>query len=417
MAHPLDELLCRGAALHDSGHLEQALELYDRAIADHPRSAALWNNRGNTLLELSRRDAALESYRRTLELVPGLHDARVAMATCLQALGEYAAALRECEQVLAAAPDHAEAHWNRSLLLLLSGRYAEGWPEYEWRWRKRRFTSPQRTFARPLWQGEEISGTSLLVHAEQGFGDTLQFCRYLTLLADRGASVHFECHPQLVRLTAGMDSRVNVLPFGAALPPFDRHIPLLSLPLLFGTTLDSIPERIPYLAPPARCLPFWESLVPADGTFRVGICWAGKSYPDPARSCPPGLLAPLASIPGVRFYSLQMGHDGPPPFPGIIDLTSQLLDFADTAALMSMLDLIVTIDTAVAHAAGAIGREAWIMLPFSPDWRWLLDRSDSPWYPQMRLFRQKSPGAWGDVIAQVAEALRTRSPGSAGTCT
>ncbi len=401
----LDRILREGAALHDAGRYEEALTLYDSAADCWPNLALLWNNRGNTLIELQRWPEAAESYHRALKLAPGLHDSRVALATCLQALGHLREALASCDAVLRTTPDHAEAHWNRALLLLLKGNYEEGFKEYEWRWKKRKFSSPLRQFEQPRWNGESLSGKSILIYAEQGFGDTVQFSRYLLLLRMRGANVIFECHPSLVALMETLGDRIKVIGSGKPLPETDFHLPPLSLPLAFNTTLDNIPADIPYLYPPADRLPFWHTVVPRDSHRRVGICWAGKSYPDPGRSIPPDLLMALEACNRCTYFSLQKNNPVPKPSIALHDITMVIHDFADTAALISQLDLVITVDTSVAHLAGALGVETWLMLPFSPDWRWGIERQDCPWYPSMRLFRQKKRGDWGSVVGEVIETL------------
>jgi tetratricopeptide (TPR) repeat protein len=232
--HFPDALLYLGHCLHTLSLYDEALSVYDRLTTLAPDSVPGWNNRGNTLLEMCRYEEAATSYSRALALAPVLHDARVALATCYQALGLVDEALTTCDTVLAAAPDHAEAHWNRSLLLLLKGEYEEGWREYEWRWRKRNFTSPLRNFPQPRWNGEPLEGRTLLVHAEQGFGDTLQFCRYVPLTAAQGAKVIFECHPPLAALMGTLQPTVKVVPLGSSLPHFDLHVPLLSLPMILS---------------------------------------------------------------------------------------------------------------------------------------------------------------------------------------
>lgn len=397
-----------GYCLQLLGRYEEALSAYDQALTCSPLLVAAWNNRGNTLLKLCRYEQAAESYSRALELEPGLLDTRVALATCYQALGLASEAMSACEAVLRVDPQHAEAHWNKALLLLLNGDYLQGWREYEWRWRKRDFTSPLRSFSQPRWQGEALAGRTILVHAEQGFGDTLQFCRYVPLVASRGARVVFECHQPLVPLMEGLAGTVTVVPAGEPLPPFDLHVPLLSLPLIFGTAAETIPDAVPYLSAPPDRLPFWSTVVADGGRLRVGLCWAGKSYPDPGRSCPADQLLPLVTMTGVEFHSLQVGWNGPLP-PAMADHVAHVHDFGDTAALVSRLDLIITIDTAMAHLAGAMGKPTWVMLPFAPDWRWMLGRDDSPWYPSMRLFRQPANGSWRDVVQRVAAALQNEA--------
>jgi len=404
-----DRIVREAVALHEAGQYQQALQLYDDAVSRWPSLALLWNNRGTTLLELARHAEAAESYRRALQLAPELHDARVALASCLQSLGYLSEAQAACDIVLQAVPDHAEAHWNQALLLLLQGNYAMGWQEYEWRWKKRRFTSPQRQFMQPPWQGEPLTGKTILIHAEQGFGDTLQFCRYLPFLAASASQVVFECHPQLTALMETLSPGLTIVAMGQPLPPFDCHQPLMSLPRLFGTTLETIPASVSYLQPPAGRLPFWQSVLPErGGKLRVGLCWAGKTYPDPGRSIPAAMLAPLAACMAASFVSLQVGEVSAQPAIDLLDLTMLVQDFADTAALVTQLDLVITIDTAVAHLAGALGIETWLLLPAAPDWRWLLKREDSPWYPTLRLFRQQQPGNWAEVLERVAAALQER---------
>ena len=403
----LERILREGAALHESGRYDDALALYDDALSRWPTLALLWNNRGNTFLELGFLDQAVKSYQHALELAPSLHDSRVALASCLQAQGDLQQAMVECARVLKAAPDHAEAHWNYALLMLLQGNYVNGFREYEWRWKKRRFTSPLREFAEPRWHGGDLGGKTILVYAEQGLGDTLQFCRYLPLLVQRGAKVVFECHQPLTRLMETLGSGISVVPFGGQLPPFDCHIPLLSIPYLLGSTLETIPTTVPYLHVPEERRPFWQSVIPAARRARkIGICWAGKPKPDPARSCPPELLQPLADLYGIAWVSLQVGQgDAKPGFP-LIDLAMLLQDFSDTAALVEQLDLVITIDTSVAHLAGALGKQAWLLVPFAPDWRWGAERSDCPWYPTMRLFRQPAPADWESVVREVAAEVQ-----------
>ena len=408
--YELDRTVREGAALHDAGCFNEALALYDAALLRWPDSAALWNNRGNTLLELARFAEASESYHRALLLLPELHDAQVAQATCLQALGQADEALTLVEAVLADDAGHAEAHWNRALLLLQKEKYTEGWQEYEWRWKKRSFTSPLREFVQPQWQGEPLAGKTILIHAEQGFGDTIQFCRYLPLLAASAAKVIFECQPPLVPLMCRLCDGMEVVPQGGLLPPFDLHLPLMSLPLLCKTTLDTIPASSPYLQAPDERLPFWQSVIPSSSGLRIGLCWSRKPFPNPDRCCPAQLLGKLSGMTEAQFFSLQVDYRGdvPPPLQ-MIDLTSQLLDFADTAALLANLDLVISVDTAVAHLAGALGKECWLLLSTDCDWRWLSGREDSPWYPSLRLFRQDAPGDWGGLLDRVAKALVSRT--------
>ncbi len=403
-----DAALALGYCLHELREFEEALAVYDRLLSASPVSTAAWNNRGTTLLEMCCYAEAAASFSHALELNPRLYDARVALATCYQALGLVEESLSACNSVLAEVPEHAEAHWNKSLLLLLKGDYPQGWREYEWRWKKRNFTSPLKKFTQPSWHGDSVAGKTILIHAEQGFGDTLQFCRYLPLVANLGAGVIFECHPPLVRLMECLAENTDVVAMGQQLPLFDMHVPLLSLPKIFGTVVETIPASVPYLAPPLDCLLSWRGLVPDESRHKVGLCWAGKSYPDPRRSCPVEQLSPLAGIDNISWYSLQVGWEDALPFV-MNDITGNIRDFADTAALISRLDLVITIDTAVAHLAGALGKPTWLLLPSAPDWRWMRERNDSPWYPSMRLFRQSVTAGWEECIAEVVSALRQES--------
>lgn len=402
-----DAALALGHCLHELREYDQALSVYNRLLTASPQLVTAWNNQGTTLLEMCRYAEAEYCYTRALELSPDLYDARVALATCYQALGRLDESMVACEAVLAAAPEHAEAHWNKSLLLLQNGNYRDGWREYEWRWQKRKFASPLRNFSQPRWQGGSATGKTLLIHAEQGFGDVLQFCRYVPLAAARCARVVFECHQPLVPLMKSLAGNVDVVGAGQPLPHFDFHVPLLSLPMIFDTIIETIPVDFPYLMPPADRLPLWRGLVEHENRLKVGLCWAGKSYPDPLRSCPVSHLSSLAEIDGISWYSLQVGWKVAQPLP-LFDCTGNIRDFGDTAALISQLDLVITIDTAVAHLSGALGKPTWVMLPFASDWRWLLEREDSPWYPSMRLFRQVSPGDWQGSVETLACLLRQR---------
>ncbi|MDA8430023.1 MAG: tetratricopeptide repeat-containing glycosyltransferase family protein [Geobacteraceae bacterium] len=403
--------LYTGAVLHDLGRFEEAIACYRLALVIAPSMGEAYNNLGNSLLALGRLSEAADSFLHATMLLPASPVPLTARATALQAVGNIAEAEADCRKALKIDPAFAAAHWNLALNLLLQGSYTEGWQEYEWRWLKPGFTSPCRHADVPLWDGSPLDGRTILLHAEQGFGDAIQFMRYAPLVAQRGGAVIIECHPELVQLVRSVEGIHAVVPFGAQLPQFSCQAPLLSLPRIFGTTLQSIPSHCPYVSINSEFRERWAALTsahPAD--LRVGLVWAGKSYPDPLRSCRLAEFAPLATTQNVTFYSLQRGNGSeqvgyPPPGMSLIDLTGQIKDFADTAALIEQLDLVISIDTAVAHLAGALGKPVWLMLPFAPDWRWLLDRSDSPWYPTMEIFRQKQSGDWGDVMLRIDVAL------------
>jgi len=399
-----------GAALHDLGCYEEAVATYRKALKLAPNMGEGHNNLGNSLMALGRFSEAAESFSRGAAILKTSPVPLTARGTALQALGQIAESENDCRKALSIDPDFAAAHWNLALNLLLQGRYQEGWPEYEWRWRKPDFTSPCRHTDAPLWNGSQLDGSTILLHAEQGFGDAIQFVRYAPLVAACGGDVVLECHPQLVSLFQGVEGVRAVIPFGSPLPSFAFQAPLLSIPRIFGTTLQSIPSRSPYISISDAYRRKWERLTPSSQALRIGVAWAGKKFPDPLRSCRLSDIAPLADVPNLLFYSLQMGEGSeqavlPPDGMRLVDLTGEIYDFADTAALIEQMDLVISIDTAVAHLAGAIGKPTFLMLPTAPDWRWLLERSDSPWYPTMMIFRQKLPGEWGDAVAGILKTL------------
>jgi tetratricopeptide (TPR) repeat protein len=376
----LDASINLGAILDASGCHAEALLRYREALALEEGHPIALNNMGNTLLKLGRFTEAADCFRRALLRAPDCLEARLALGSALQREGDAAAAIACFRGALELDPGCAEAHWNLSLALLLSGEFREGWLEYQWRWRRDSFTSPRRGFREPLWDGSPLAGRRILVHAEQGFGDTIQFLRYLPLLAAAGGTVLAECQSASLRpLVQRIPGVSAVFVMGEELPPFDLQAPLLSLPYLFGTTLDTIPGEVPYLAADPERLASWRQRTAGPKSFRVGIVWAGKAVPDPFRSCTREALAPLAEIPGVTLYSLQLGEGGcgaASAWPELVDLTPEIGDFGDTAALVSLLDLVVSVDTSVAHLAGALGLPVWLLLPKAADWRWLLQRED-----------------------------------------
>lgn len=416
--------LYAGTALHNLERYEEAIACYQAAIRIAPHMGEVHNNLGNSLMALCRFDEAAESFTQAVLLLPSSPEPLTARATALQALGFITEAETDCRNALVMAPDFAQAHWNLALNLLLQGRYSEGWREYEWRWRKADFTSPHRHVDIPRWDGAPLQGSTILLHAEQGFGDAIQFARYAPLVAQRGGSVVLECHQQLVSLFQGAEGVQSAVPFGASLPKFSYQAPLLSLPHIFKTTLENIPSKSPYLSPPTEHRRKWAALMSDHhDTLRIGLVWAGKRYPDPLRSCRLSDFAPLATADNVTFFSLQVGAEAeqtacPPNGMSLIDLTDHINDFSDTAALIEQLDLVISIDTAAVHLAGALGKPTWLLLPFAPDWRWLLHRNDSPWYPTMRFFRQERHEGWEPVIKKVGTALenscsvKTKKPSS-----
>jgi hypothetical protein len=322
---------------------------------------------------------------------------------------------------LSLAPDHPAARVNLALALLLNGRWTEAWPEYEARWQTGELAEERRDFPQPQWSGERsIDGSVILLHAEQGLGDTLQFCRYAPLAAAGGARVVLEVQPSLVRLLSTLEGVERVLAKGDGLPAFDWHCPLMSLPRAFGTTPDTVPCAQSYLTADPELSAMWEAKLAALPGPRVGLAWAGSARAwmphavaiDHRRSARLADMAPLAEVAGCSFVSLQLGPPAaqlrtPPPGLVVHDFTDRLHDFAETAALVANLDLVITVDTSMVHLAGALGRPVWLLNRYDTCWRWLLERDDSPWYPSLRQFRQPGREDWSSVMRRVQAALTT----------
>ncbi|MBV8889387.1 MAG: tetratricopeptide repeat protein [Alphaproteobacteria bacterium] len=392
-----------GLMLFDAGDYAEAANCYCRALALDPGHAIAHNNLGNVQARRGDLIAATESLERAIRLGPGYIAPRINLGNVILERGAPETALACYESALRLAPDHVEAHQNLGLVRLLLGDFAGGWPE--WRWPR---PVPPR-FVQPEWRGEPLGGAAILLHAEQGFGDILHFVRYVPLVAARGGRVILEVPPELLCLLGGIEGAERVIACGEPLPDFAWHCSLLSLPLAFGTELSTIPARVPYIETPA---PSGRILPPAPDRLRVGLVWAGRPQHnrDRYRSLPLAALAPLGRVDGVSFHSLQKGEAAQQiaqhgPALRLDDLGDRLHDFTDTAAAIAGLDLVISVDTAVAHLAGALGKPVWLMLSWIPDWRWLMDREDSPWYPTARLFRQPAYGDWDGVVEQVGQAL------------
>ena len=406
-----------GKALRKKGTLDDAMAAYEAALQIKPNFANAFCCMGNVLTQQGKLDEAVALYHKALQLDPNLADAHGCLASTLTNQGLLDDAVAAFHVALSLKPDHAEAHCNLGLTLLMQGDFVQGWKEHEWRWKCKDFPNKPRNFPQPQWDGGDLAGKTILLHAEQGLGDTLQFIRYVPMVAARGAKIVVECQKSLLAILRASPDFACVEQWitpGAVLPTFDVHCPMLSLPILFNTAIDNMPVMATgYVKADSEKSDRWrEKLAKTPPDLRVGLVWAGNPAHgnDRNRSISLAALAPLASVAGVRFYSLQKGpaadqaKNTPAGF-AITDLSEQLTDFTDTAAIIANLDLIITVDTAVAHLAGAMGKQAWVMLPFSPDWRWMMHREDSPWYPQMRLFRQQTIGAWPAVIERIRDAL------------
>ncbi|MGD1277262.1 MAG: tetratricopeptide repeat protein [Tepidisphaeraceae bacterium] len=395
------------------GRVDEAVAAFQDALALRPDAPTIMYNLANALGRAGRHEQAIEMLRKTLALHPDSARVHNNLGRELQDLGQVDDAIAAFSRAIALQGDFALAHCNRGMALLLKGDYRQGWAEYEWRWKVNSFDLPARAFPQQLWDGGDLRGRRILLYAEQGFGDAIQFVRYAPLIAQRGAHLTLFCQPPLRRLFQSVRGVQDVVA-GNRDVEVHVHYPLLSLPRLLDTTLESIPANVPYLHADPQLAAQWRSRLPTDARLKVGLVWHGRSLPEPGRSIPPDLLSPLARIPNVSFFSLQTGDAPAPPADlHMSDWSRQITDFADTAALMENLDLVITIDTAAAHLAGAMGKPAWVLLKFAPDWRWLLERTDSPWYPTMRLFRQPKAGDWENVIERTANALAQLAAGSA----
>jgi tetratricopeptide (TPR) repeat protein len=411
----------RGTALHDLRRFDEALPHYDRAIALRPDLAEALSNRGNALQELKRFEEAIRDYERASLLRPNFAEAYSNCGNALRELNRFKEALASFDRALALRPGLAEGYFNSALCLLLTGDFDRGWKRYEWRWQTDQLSSEKRNFSQPQWTGpDEIAGKTLLLHAEQGFGDTLQFCRYVSLVVARGARAILEVQKPLVELMRTLKGDIWVIAKDDPVPAFDLHCPLLSLPLAFNTELDTIPGETPYLAAATAKSDAWRVRLGPLQRPRVGLVWAGdprKQLPnahliDRQRSVAFDTLAPLFDVTDCDFVSLQKGKQAVEQLRGsalrnrVIDWSDDFQDFSDTAALIANLDLVIAVDTAVAHLAGALGKPVWLLNRYNTCWRWLLDRDDSPWYPAARLFRQDATRTWDPVIGRAAAALR-----------
>lgn len=403
----------RGAALRQMERLDEALASYDRAIALSPTLAAAHDNRGVVLRHLDRLDEALASHDAAIALAPDYAEAHSNRGVTLQELQRFDEALAGYERTLALRPDEREAGWNKAQLLLLRGDYARGWPLYEQRRRKPEFPSVGDP-AVPLWRSDvSLAGKAVLVHWEQGLGDTIQFCRYLPLLRAQAGRILFAPQRPLMGLMRGLGADIEIVDPADPPAPYELRLPLISLPLVLGAT--TIPAEVPYLRAEPDRVERWRRRLAGAG-LRVGVCWQGnRSAIDRGRSFPLAELEGLSQVPGVRLISLQKG-DGAAQLDDLphalrIETLGEDFDcgpdaFLDSAAVLTLCDLVVTSDTAIAHLAGALGVRAWVALKAVPDWRWLLGRRDSPWYPTLRLFRQDSPGEWGPVFREIAAELK-----------
>jgi hypothetical protein len=427
------------------GRQNEAIPAFRRTIAIRPQSAEAWNGLGESMRQTGNLVEAIHALRRATELNPNYSDAHLNLGI---ALGEHDKlqeaidsinravqldpqnpyahcnsgiaqsfvmqldlAEKSYQRAIELRPEYAVAHHALALLQLVQGRFEEGWRGYEYRWKLPTAPKPYE-FNRPKWTGEDLIGKTILLHTEQGLGDSLQFVRYVPLVARQAAKVYFYCQPPLIQLFSQLNDVTLLTDPNQKIPPYDFHCPLMSLPLAFGTRLETIPAEVPYLHADEKLLQDWKPKLDWSKKLRIGIVWSGnpKHKSDRQRSIPLRALAPLGEFTDqIAFYSLQVG---PPalqisevPELKLIDLSADLQDFTDTAAVIQQLDLVISVDTATAHLAGALARPIWILLAYVPDWRWLLDRSDSPWYPTARIFRQTQAGDWSPVVESLISEI------------
>jgi len=407
----------RGNALAALGRAQEAVAQYDAVLAAHPRHAETHNNRGNALAGLSRHGDAIAAFERALALRPDYLKAHIARGAALQALGRHQEALAAFDAALAIDKTNADARHNQALTLLTLGDFRRGFEAYEARWQRTGMPARRRSFSKPLWLGEYPLGRkTILLHAEQGLGDTIQFVRYAALLARAGAKVVVEVPPALTSLLARVEGVAQVVASGAPLPAFDVHCPLGSLPHALRTEPATIPSSSPYLSASPERIAKWRARIEALPAPRIALAWSGSAAHanDRNRSIALTRLEPLLALEGMSFVSIQRelrGEDAAvlARLPLLTHVGGDLNDFEDTAAVAALVDLVISVDTSVVHLAGALGRPTFVLLPFWPDWRWMLDRDDSLWYPTLRLFRQGAPGNWDGVIARVREAAATFS--------
>ncbi len=389
------------------GDRETARTELDEILMEVPDNALANALAGDLRMADDDWDGAVSAYLKALERDPANLDARSNLGTALHALGALDEAERVFRDALRLAPEAPDLHWNLSLVLLQKGLYREGWREYEWRWRNPAFTTPWRDFGKPAWEGNDPFGKTILVHAEQGLGDSIQFARYVPLLAGRGATVILECREPLVPIFETLNGAVSVHARDAKLPDFDFHVPMMSLPRLFGTTIGRVPNGVPYLKVPEGA--HADPRIRRCAGLKVGFAWAGSPTHrnDANRSCRPEDFEPLFDLHGIDFFSLQKGPaesdlERLAPRANVHALSPE---FPEMAAAMAELDLVIGVDTATAHLAGALGRPVWTIMAWPPSYLWPAGRNDTPWYPTMRLFRQEKRRDWPDVVGRIRDAL------------
>ena len=400
-----------GLTLHDLGKFAQAADSFRAALNINLDFAEALYNLGNTLKEQGKLDDTVAAYNKALAIKPNSVDALYNLGNTLQALGKIDAAIAAYDKALTINPEHVDVRYNLGLAQLLMGDFENGFENYKLRWQTAQLSRYRRPYQQPLWNGQDLKGQTLFLYPEQGLGDFIQFSRYVSLAAKKAERVIVEVPTALACLYPSLPGADVVIETGQSPGDFDVHFPMLDLPGLFTTNPQSIPASQRYLVAADELTEKWRNRLSVHKKFRVGLIWAGRPghSNDKNRSIDPALIAPLLEIDGVKFFSLQVERDGEAAKvfgPKVIDLAADLTNFAETAALMSNLDLIISVDSSPAHLAGALGCPVWTLLPYLPDWRWGMNRDDSPWYPNMRLLRQQKHGDWQAVIERVGQELK-----------
>lgn len=407
-----------GIALINKGDLTEAKNFYVQALADYPNNPKIVNNYGMLLFYQGTFEDSIHLFERALSLKPDYLEALNNIGVALRASGQLKKAISILEQVAAREGLKADFHKNLGMALLAAGHFKRGWHEFEWRLKLPQLAHLHRGTTKPLWNGEIIKDAILLIRAEQGLGDTLQFCRYVPRAAALGLRVILEVQPGLARLLWSLKGVEKVITVGEPLPAHDFYCPMMSLPRVFNTSLKTIPAETPYISVDEKILAYWRERLPDNSSrfLKVGLVWAGNprlhltalAAADHRRSISPHLLVPFGDIDGVQLYSLQKGGPLPPKELNMITLIDDCRDFADTAGLVVNLDLVISVDTSVVHLAGALGKPVWVLNRSDSCWRWLQTRDDSPWYPHLHLFRQTTPGDWESVVLRIKDALKQR---------
>jgi len=403
-----------GNCLQKQSHYEESIEYYQQAINLTPDYADAYNGLAVGFYRLGNYNEAMKNCRKAIELKADHAQAYNTLAAVLEMLQRYDEAIECYDKTVEYAPDYAEAYCSRGILHLRHGRFAKGWDDYQWRLKTEKVKGTL-LYGKPFWQGEDFQGKTLLVQSEQGFGDSMQFVRYLPMVKARGGKVVLAEKPELIDLLGnleGVDDLVDIRQLADRGVGYDLYVPLLNLPAIFNTDMDTIPIRLPYLFANESKVDHWCKAIGEDG-FKVGIVWAGDPIHtnDHNRSCRLKDFMSLAKLKNVNLFSLQKGScvdqikNWPSDIEPIEDIGQGFNDFSDTAAAIENMDLIISVDTSVIHLAGAMGKTAWLIIPYESDWRWMLDRQDSPWYPTVRIFRQKQHSGWEELFDRVADSL------------